>query len=93
MTVQFKPETRARLEAHAAALGLSIDEYLEALVERELPVQGQEAALNQRDSGMVTEESGLRVYRTGKPIPLPLINDAIRRVRDERSRSILGDPR
>ncbi len=42
------------------------------------------AAPLEADSGMVVAENGLRVYRTGKPMPLELVNDIIRRTRDER---------
>ena len=49
-----------------------------------------ETALLETDSGMV-EENGLRVYRTGKPMPLELVNEVIRRSRDERMMHIVGN--
>lgn len=36
MTVHLRPETEAKLEAHAAELGMSVEDYLEALVKRDL---------------------------------------------------------
>jgi len=37
MSVHLRPETEARLTALAAASGVSVDDYLAALVEREAP--------------------------------------------------------
>jgi|HubBroStandDraft_1064217.scaffolds.fasta_scaffold49433_2 hypothetical protein len=93
MTLHLRPETQAKLAAIAAAHGLSADDYLEVLVERELIIESSEALPKESASGMVVEESGLRVYRTGKPIPVSLVDSAIRRSREERSRQILGDLR
>ena len=91
MTLHLKPETEARLEAIAAAHGLSTDDYLEALVERELLIESPEARPDEPDSGMVVEENGLQVYRTGKPLPATLVDDAVRRSREERSLHVLGN--
>jgi hypothetical protein len=35
-------------------------------------------------------ENGLLVYRTGKPLPAQVVDEAIRRSREERSKRILG---
>ena len=43
-----------------------------------------------KGSGMVWE-NGLLVYRTGRPLPAHLVNDVIRRSREERAQHILGD--
>ncbi len=40
-------------------------------------------------SGMVAE-NGLLVCRTGKPLPAEVVDEAIRRIREERSERILG---
>ncbi|HYL62424.1 MAG TPA: hypothetical protein VE077_07355 [Candidatus Methylomirabilis sp.] len=40
-------------------------------------------------SGMVWE-NGLFVYRTGRPLPLRVVDDAIRQAREERAQHILG---
>ena len=37
-------------------------------------------------------ENGLFVYRTGRPLPLRVVDDAIRQVREERAQHILGKP-
>ncbi len=86
MRVYLRPETEARLTALASASGVSADDYLAALVERELPGDEAGTLLEEKTgpnatapldeaSGMV-EENGLRVYRTGKPMPLELVNEA-----------------
>jgi hypothetical protein len=88
MTFDLKPEIAAALEALASAKGLSVEDYLEQLVERELPLKLEDTA-GSDGSGMVWE-NGLFVYRTGRPLPLRVVNDAIRRVREERAQHILG---
>lgn len=67
MTLDVKPETAAALEALASAKGLSVEDYLEQLVEKELPLKPQENS-GSEGSGMVWE-NGLFVYRTGRPLP------------------------
>lgn len=91
MTFRLRPETEVKLVTIAAAHGLSADDFLEALVERE-SLMGVPTSPDEPSGGMV-EESGLRVYRTGKPAPVSLIDDAIRRLREERSLRLVGDLR
>ena len=88
MTLDVRPEIAAALEALASAQGLSVEEYLEQLVERELPLKLEDAPPSE-GSGMVWE-NGLYVYRTGRPLPLRIVDDAIRQVREERAQHILG---
>jgi len=88
MTLDVKPEVAAALEALASAQGLSIGEYLEQLVQKELPLQ-QEQATGSETSGMVWE-NGLFVYRTGRALPSHVVDDAVRQVREERAEQILG---
>jgi hypothetical protein len=88
MTLEVKPEIAAALEALASAKGLSVEDYLEQLVEKELPRKPDDGATAE-GSGMVFED-GLFVYRTGRPLPLSVIDDAIRHVREERAQQILG---
>jgi len=92
MTFNLRPEIEVKLVSIATAHGLSADEYLEALVERESLV-GTQASADEPSSGMVIEESGLRVYRTGKPVPAHLLDDAIRRTRDDRLLHLIGNLR
>jgi hypothetical protein len=40
-------------------------------------------------SGMV-HENGLLVYRTGKPLPLQIVDDRLHRMREGRSLHLLG---
>ena len=89
MTLDLRPEIAAGLEALASAQGLSVEDYLQQLIARELPASAADSASSQ-ESGMVLE-NGLLVYRTGKPLPARLVNEAIRRSREERSQHILGD--
>ena len=89
MTLDVRPEVAAALEALASAQGLSVEDYLEQLVERELPLKLEDAS-SSKDSGMVWE-NGLFVYRTGRPLPLCAIDDAIRQTREERAQHILGN--
>jgi hypothetical protein len=88
MTLEVKPEVTAALEALASSRGLSVEEYLEQLVRKELPLQ-HDGAPGSEASGMVWE-GGLFVYRTGRPLPLNVFDDAIRQVREERAQHILG---
>ena len=89
MTVNLRPEVASRLEALASARGLSVDEYLQQLVEREVPATAAEP-LPSEGAGMVWE-NGLFVYRTGRPLPSRVVDEAIRRSRKERARQIMGD--
>jgi hypothetical protein len=88
MTLDVRPEIAAALEALASANGLSVEDYLEQLVEKELPVKLEDGARSE-GSGMVWE-NGLFVYRTGRPLPLRVVDDAIHQAREERAQHILG---
>jgi len=88
MTFDIRPEIAERLKALAAAQGLSVEAYLQQLVERELPTQAGQPA-SAEGSGMVWEE-GLFVYRTGDPLPVRMVNDTIRRSLEERVQHILS---
>jgi hypothetical protein len=89
MTLDLKPEIAAALEALASAKGLSVEDYLEQLVQRELPLKLEDATRSD-GSGMVWENE-LFVDRTGRPLPLRIIDDAIRQTREERAQHILGN--
>lgn len=89
MTLDVKPEIAAALEALASAKGLSVEDCLEQLLQRESRPT-VEANDSLEGSGMVWE-NGLFVYRTGKPLPSDLLDAAIREVREERSRRLLGN--
>jgi len=88
MTMDLKPEIAAALEALASAKGLSVEDYLEHLVEKELPPKLEDATRSE-GSGMIWE-NGLFVYRTGRPLPSLVVDDAIRQVREERAQHLLG---
>ena len=86
MTLDVKPEIAAALEALASAQGLSVEDYLEHLVERDLPLK-PEAAGGSEGGGMVWE-NGLFVYRTGRPRPSGVVDDAIRQGRQDRAQRL-----
>jgi hypothetical protein len=88
MSPDLKPELAAALAALSSAKGLSVEDYIEQLVEHELPLKPEDATPSE-GSGMVWE-NGLFVYRTGRPLPLRGVDDAIRQVREERAQHILG---
>ncbi len=88
MTVHFRPETQARLAAQAAALGMSVDAYLDALVEKQLPPihpDPEPTATNQ-----FQKEHGVWVYRTGEPMPLTLADETLDALRREREEGLIG---
>lgn len=88
MTLDVKPEIAAALEALAAAKGLSVQEYLEYVVQKESPPTDENTTFSEA-SGMVWE-NGLFVYRAGSPLPSHIVDEAIHQVREERIRHILG---
>lgn len=88
MTLELCPEVAAGLETIASANGLSVEDYLRELVERELPFRRAESAPS---SGGVFVEDGLPVYRSSTPLPARMIDNAIEHSRDERARHILGN--
>jgi hypothetical protein len=89
VTLNFKPEVEAGLLAEARAAGVTLEHYLQQLVEKEFSAEPNEAG-RPEGSGMVWE-NGLLVYRTGRPLTAHVVDDAIRHSRDERARHILGD--
>jgi hypothetical protein len=68
VTLDLKPGIAAALAALASAKGLSVEDYLQQLVEKELP-PAMEDATHSEGSGMVWE-NGLFGYRIGRPLPL-----------------------
>jgi hypothetical protein len=89
MTLDLKPEIAGHLIALPNSRGLSVEDYLREFVERELQAQTLPGQPAESGTGMV-EQNGLLVYRTGNPLPVHLVDDAIRRSRDERSWRLLG---
>ncbi len=94
VTLNLKPEVEAGLVAQAREADMTLEDYLESLIERELPEVSTEAeqsdeAKESEESGMVWE-NGLLVYRTGRPLPAHIIDNAVKRSREERARHLLG---
>ncbi|HEY4051976.1 MAG TPA: hypothetical protein VGM27_34400 [Acidobacteriaceae bacterium] len=52
MDLHLKPETEAKLAAYAAAQGVSVDAYLEALVEKGLPGHAASATVFEQGLGL-----------------------------------------
>jgi hypothetical protein len=92
LTVPIPDDAVPALKAKAS--GLPLEEFAEqVLLER---IHGDDSvpkttAPPEADSGMVVDENGLRVYRTGKPMSLELVNEFVRRARDERIMHIIGN--
>lgn len=88
MSVQLRPETEARLEALAAASGVSVDDYLAALVEKE----GSPRPSPPESSGtQFQKEHGIWVYRTGVPMPASLVDDTLQAIRRQREEGGFGN--
>ena len=87
-TLNLKPEVEAGLLAHAQAAGVSLQGYLEHLVERALSVVTIEGGAA-GESGMVWED-GLLIYGAGTVLPGAFIDYALRSSREERMRHFLG---
>ncbi len=88
MTLDLKPDIAAALEALASAKGLSAEDYFAVLVQKELPLKLEDAS-GSEGGGMVWE-NGLFVYRTGRPLTVRVVDDAIHQAREERAQHILG---
>ena len=81
MTLNLTSDIAAGLTIIAAARGLSVEDYLRQIVEHELATA--------RAGGMVLE-NGLLIYGVGTVPPTAVVDNAIRRSRDERSHHLLG---
>jgi hypothetical protein len=75
MDLHLKPETEAKLAAYAAAQGVSVDAYLEALVEKGLPGHAASATVF---------EQGLGLF--GSPEDAALLDEVVSIVYEERRR-------
>jgi hypothetical protein len=90
MSITLTPnQQRVIEEAIDAGLVGSVDEFIETAV-KALPHPDLVPALGETATGMV-EENGLLVYRTGNPLPVRVVDEAIRRSREERSLHLLGN--
>ena len=88
VTLNLKPEVEAGLAAHAQATGMTLEDYLQRLIERDVSADAVETS-QQEGSGMVWE-NGLFIYGTGSALPAGFIDNAIQRSRDERSQHLIG---
>jgi hypothetical protein len=88
VTLNLKPEVEAGLSAHAQATGMTLEDYLQHLVEKELSADAIEGVSSEA-SGIVWED-GLLIYGAGTALPAGFIDNALRRSREERSQHLLG---
>jgi hypothetical protein len=86
VTLNFSPEVEAGLSARAQAAGSTIEEYLQRLVQNALPDKTNEFG-RVEGSGMVWED-GLLIYGAGTSLPEGVVDNAVRRSREERSQHI-----
>jgi hypothetical protein len=86
MSITLTPnQQRVIEEAIDAGLVGSVDEFIETAV-KALPYPDTVPSPNETATGMV-EENGLLVYRTGNPLPAQVVDEAIRRSREDASRT------
>jgi hypothetical protein len=88
MNLDLRPEIAQGLETLASAQGISVEDYLQRLVARELPPVISEPA-SSNESGMVWED-GLFIYGAGTPLPAGFLDNALRISREERLQHISG---
>jgi hypothetical protein len=63
---------------------VTLEDYLQQLIEKELTTEASETGREEQKSGMVWED-GLLIYGAGTPLPAGSLDSAIRRSREERS--------
>jgi hypothetical protein len=86
MTLNLQPDIVRALSALASSRGLSVEEFLREIVAKEY---APDEISNGVPGGLV-DEDGILVYRGGTPLPEGYVNSAIRRLREEHSKNILG---
>jgi hypothetical protein len=90
LTIEIPDDNAARYQKVAQAQGLTVDRWLLELADSAAASEEPAQEPGSQATGMV-EENGLLVYRTGKPVPVHVVDDAIRRSREERSLHLLGN--
>lgn len=88
VTVNLRADVEAGLLAQAHATGVTLEEFLQRLVEKEFPAEA--AALGHAEESGMVWEGGLLIYGAGTPLPAGFIDDAVSRSREERSQHIVG---
>jgi hypothetical protein len=90
LTIEIPDDNVARYRKVAQAQGLTVDRWLLELADSAAAPEEPAPELGEQATGMV-EENGLFVYRTGNPLPAQVVDDAVRRSREERSLHLLGN--
>lgn len=90
MSVPLRPETEARLTALAAASGVSVDDYLAALVDKEAP-KNEPVSPPESSGTQFKKEHGIWFYRTGVPMPSLLVDDTLQAIRRQREKRGFGN--
>jgi len=92
LTIEIPDDHAARYRKLAQARGLTVDRWLLELADTAAaPVGVSSPAASDEPASGIVEENGLLVYRTGNPLPVEVVDDAIRRSREERSLHLLGN--
>ena len=89
MTLNLTPDIAAGLTAIATTHGLSVEEYLRQIVQRELPASQSDNSAPTEGSGMIFED-GLLIYGAGTALASSILDDAIRSSRQDRAQHLLG---
>jgi hypothetical protein len=82
VTLNLKPEVEAGLAAHARATGMTLEGYVERLVEQDFSLDAA-GPVQREESGMVWE-NGLLIYGAGSELPSGFIENAVQRSRADR---------
>jgi hypothetical protein len=92
MTLELNSDIAEALAILAAERGISVEECLREMIAYELASgQPRETGATQVASGLVIE-NGLLIYGAGTALPREVVDNAIRRSREDRFRRVLGTP-
>ena len=91
MTLNLESDIADGLATIASVRGLTVEEYLRQLIHHELAAtRASDIPVADESSGMVME-NGLLIYGAGTELPAAVIDAALRRSREGRSKHILGN--
>ena len=68
-----------------------MDDYLAALIERELPGDEAEVSPPEISGVQFHKEHGIGVYRTGDPMPPSMVEDTLQAIRRQREEHSFGN--
>ena len=88
ITLNLPPDVDA-----ATARGVALDSFVTEVLINQSPAEAPNAFPEKSEVHGLTEEEGLVVYKTGRPLPAGHLDEASRRSRDQRGVQVLGDHR